>query len=321
MIKLPGGGTKIAVLAIGGNAIAPPQGPLTWKGQLSALRNVAPRALHLRDLGYKLVITHGNGPQVGAILLQNERASDMTPPNPLDVCVAQSQAQIGYALQLTLQEELRRMGERTTVLPVVTMVVVDPEDSEFHRPSKPIGPLYDEARARKLKAGGWRMVRDSRGGYRRVVPSPRPLEILGVEFLRKALLQDDVILIAAGGGGVPVIRGAEGLEGVEAVVDKDLASCLLASDLDAEILIMVTDVPHVFLNFGTERQKPLHRLSLGEAEGLIQEGQFPPGSMGPKVQAAVEFLRKGGSRAIVTNLESMELAMEGRAGTVFTPGP
>jgi carbamate kinase len=318
MNKLPGDATKIAVLAIGGNAVAPPQGPLTWERQVSTLRGVAPRILHLRDRGYRLILTHGNGPQVGAILLQNERASDRTPPNPLDVCVAQSQAQIGYALQLALHQELEKRGDSATVLPVVTMVVVDPEDPELHSPSKPIGPIYDDARARQLEAEGWRMARDARGGYRRVVPSPRPLEILGVEFLRR-VLEDEVILIAAGGGGVPVVRGPGGLLGVEAVVDKDLASSLLASEVGAEILVMVTDVPCVYLDYGTPGQRPVNRLTTEEALAHLKAGQFPRGSMGPKVQAAVEFLEKGGSMAIITDLETLEAALDGKGGTLLIP--
>ncbi|MFQ5838245.1 MAG: carbamate kinase [Thermoplasmata archaeon] len=321
MIKLPGDRTRIAVLAIGGNAIAPPGRSLTWQRQMHAAKEVAAAVLHLRDRGYRLIVTHGNGPQVGAILLQNECASDRVPSNPLDVCVAQSQAQIGYALQLALTEELRKRREGVAVLPIVTMVLVDPEDPEFHKPSKPIGPIYEGRRATELEADGWRMVKDARGGYRRVVPSPRPLEILGSRFLHRMLMEDEVVLIAAGGGGIPVMQSDEGLEGVEAVVDKDLASSLLASDVGARLLIMVTDVPHVYLDYGSKSQRPLRKVTADEAAAYMGDGQFPPGSMGPKVQAAMEFLTGGGSRVIITDLKHLKTALQGRAGTLLTPVP
>ncbi len=319
MNKLPGDSTKITVLAIGGNAIAPPRGALTWERQLSAARSVARAIGHLGERGHKLILTHGNGPQVGAILLQNERASEIVPPNPLDACVAQSQAQIGYALQIGLQEELMKRGRDEVIIPIVTLVVVDPEDPAFLSPSKPIGPIYAEARREELQAQGWKMVKDARGGLRRVVPSPKPLEIVGGDFLRRMLQEDRAIVIAAGGGGIPVVRDRGRLEGVEAVVDKDLASSLLASKVGAELLIMVTDVPYVYLDYGTRKQKPLERLTVDEASTHLRAGQFPPGSMGPKVQAAVDFLRAGGSSVIIADLLHLEKALEGQAGTTITP--
>ncbi len=310
---------KLAVLAIGGNVIAPPQDPLTWEGQVSAAEGMASCILHLGNLGYRIVLTHGNGPQVGAILMQNERASDVVPQNPLDVCVAQSQAQVGYALQLALQEELRRRRRKADVVPIITLVIVDPLDPAFKRPSKPIGPLYPQDRTRELRAQGWEMVKDTRGGFRRVVPSPTPLEIVGAGFLGRILERDDAILIAAGGGGIPVVRGPEGLRGVEAVIDKDLTSSLLASKIGAEVLIMITDVPCVYLDHGTERERALSRLNVKQAMAHLEEGQFPPGSMGPKVQAAIDFLRASGSRAIITDLEHLEMALMGEAGTIIVP--
>lgn len=286
---------------------------------MSAARRLVPHILKLRDRGFRLILTHGNGPQVGAILLQNENASESVPPNPLDVCVAQSQAQIGYSLQLALQDELGRRGVREAVVPLVTMVVVDPEDEAFSRPSKPIGPLYGEERARELKAKGWIMVEDARGGYRRVVASPKPLEVLGTEHLRSTLERDAAIAIVAGGGGIPVVQRPSGLEGVEAVVDKDLSSGLLASRLGAQLLVMVTDVPCVYLRFGTRSQEPLRRMSVADAAAYMKAGEFPPGSMGPKVRAAIEFLKGADARVIITDANSIELALEGAAGTTILP--
>lgn len=311
--------TKVAVVAIGGNVLAPPQRLPNWEEQIAAARRLALPILQLRDRGFKLILTHGNGPQVGGILLQNEAASSTVPPNPLDVCVAQSQAQIGYSLQLSLQDELRRRGARETVVSLVTMVVVDPEDEAFSRPSKPIGPLYREEKANELKGKGWTLVEDARGGYRRVVPSPKPLEVLGTELIRSTLENDTAISIVAGGGGIPVVQRASGLEGVEAVVDKDLTSGLLASRVRAKLLVMLTDVPCVYRGFGTRDQEPLRKMSTDEAATYLKAGEFPPGSMGPKVRAAIEFLRGADARVIITDVHDIELALEGAAGTTILP--
>ncbi len=317
---IPGDLTKVAVVAIGGNVLAPPQRLPSWEQQVSAARGLAPHILKLRDKGFRLVLTHGNGPQVGAILLQNEVASASVPPSPLDVCVAQSQALIGYSLQLALLEELRRRGIRETVTPLVTMVVVDHEDEAFSRPSKPIGPLYRGDKVIELRARGWTLAEDSRGGHRRVVASPKPQEVLGAEQLRSTLERDAAIVIVAGGGGIPVVRGPNGLEGVEAVVDKDLSSGLLASRLEAKLLVMITDVPCVYLRFGAEDREPLRRMSVEEAAAHLKAGEFPPGSMGPKVLAAVEFLRGADdARVIITDAQNIEAALEGEAGTTILP--
>ncbi len=306
-------------MAIGGNLIAPPQRPPSWERQVSAVKQIVPGVLRVRDRGFRLILTHGNGPQVGAILLQNEAASNVVPPNPLHVCVAQSQAQIGYNLQLVLQEDLRRRGSDGLVIPFITMVVVDENDPAFASPSKPIGPIYQEKRVQELKSAGWAMVKDARGGYRRVVASPRPLEVLGTEFLRKSLEKEDNILIAAGGGGIPVIRTPEGLRGAEAVVDKDLSSGLLASSAMAELLVMVTDVPCAYLRFGKRDQEALKKMTADEARTHLEAGEFPPGSMGPKIKAAIDFLKGGGSRVIITDPHGIELSLEGAAGTTIVP--
>lgn len=319
MVPVLGGSTDLAVVAIGGNVLAPPQRLPRWEEQVAAAKRVVPALLRLRDRGYRLLLTHGNGPQVGAILLQNEMADREVPANPLDVCVAQSQAQIGYGLQLALQEGLREAGADEGVMAFVSLVRVDPEDEAFRTPSKPIGPLYPGNQAIALRAKGWDMVQDSRGGFRRVVPSPRPVEVLGVNLLRSALLHEHAILIAMGGGGIPVVEGPEGLVGVEAVVDKDLASALLATRLEATLLVMVTDVEAVYRGFGTPEAKPLRELSVLEARRDLEAGEFPPGNMGPKIQAALDFLAGGGSRVVITDLPHLEEAMEGRGGTTLLP--
>lgn len=319
MASPPGGPTKRAVLAVGGNVLAPPRGSLTWEGQVAAARGLAPCLRALGARGYRTVLTHGNGPQVGAILLQNERGAEDVAPNPLDVCVAQSQAQVGYALQLALQEELRRAGHGGTILPVVTLVVVDPEDPAFQEPTKPIGNLYPEERVQALEAQGWRMAPDARGGHRRVVPSPTPREVVGLGMVRQLLEREGAILIAAGGGGIPVVPSPEGWRGVEAVVDKDLTASLLATELAAELLVMVTDVSHAYVDYGTAAQRPLARLTADEAAQHLRDGQFPPGSMGPKIQAAIDFLRAGGRRAVITDVSHAMEAVEGEAGTRLVP--
>ncbi|MEE9592758.1 MAG: carbamate kinase [Thermoplasmata archaeon] len=309
---------KLAVVALGGNAIAPPSGPLTWASQLAVTRSLVPLLLALRAREYRLVVTHGNGPQVGAILSQNEIAAVEVPASPLDVLVAQSQAQIGYALQTAL---LEASGEGIEEVPIalVTLVAVDPKDPEFHTPSKPIGPLVPETRARELERLGATMAADPRGGFRRLVPSPWPQEVLGASQIR-GILGENPLVIAAGGGGVPVVRDAGGVHGIEAVVDKDLTSSLLARELGAELLLLLTDVPHVSLDFGGDEETALGELTAREAEGYLLEGQFPPGTMGPKIRGAVDFLDAGGRLAVVVDREGAVSALEGRAGTRIVPG-
>lgn len=309
----------LTVVAIGGNALAAPEEVLRWDRQVAEAKAMATKIVNVKGRGHKVVLTHGNGPQVGAILLQNEMAAGKVPLSPVDVCVALTQAHVGYALQLGLEGELRKRDTALAVLPLVTMVVVDPDDPAFRAPSKPVGRLYAEAEVPELDARGWRMMEDVRGGYRRVVPSPRPVEIVGASFLRRLLKQDGFIPILAGGGGIPVIWGPEGLQGVEAVVDKDAASSLLASEIEADLLVIVTDVPCVYLDYGEATQRPLATMTASEAAAHMKGGQFPPGSMGPKVQAAIDFVRNGGSRAIITDPSALERALEGQAGTTVVP--
>ena len=306
----------LIVAAIGGNAISPPE-----DAGLSAMRlriaTTATRLADLVDAGYKLVVTHGNGPQVGNLLLQNEEARHAVPAMPLDVCVAESQAQIGYLLQQALQNEFAARGSPRPVASLVTQSVVDANDPAFQEPAKPIGPTYESEQEVMIKrAKGWRMAKDPRGGWRRVVPSPRPLDIVEKDLIH-ALLRagNSGVLIAAGGGGVPVVRHGTGYRGVEAVIDKDLASAVLAKTIGAEILLIVTDVPQVALRYGRPDQTWLSRLSVSEARHHFDAGEFPPGSMGPKIEAVLQFLETGGRRAVITDLDHVLDAMSGRAGT------
>lgn len=308
------------MVAIGGNAILPAGSRGGAEEQRARVEETCGHLGAMLEEGYRITITHGNGPQVGNLLLQNEAAQATVPPMPLDVLVAESQAQIGYMIQQALENELLRRGLRGSVTCLITQVEVDPLDPAFENPTKPVGPYYDGARARELMARGWRMVEDrARGGYRRVVPSPEPRAIVEREAILRLLSNGgrrDVV-IAAGGGGIPVVRTPRGLRGVEAVVDKDLASGVLATAIGAELLILLTDVPQVALDFGKPTQQGLARLGIAEALAHLGEGQFPPGSMGPKVRAAVEFLRRGGRRAIITDPPTLADALRGKGGTTL----
>jgi len=272
--------------------------------------------------GWDIAIVHGNGPQVGNILLQNEAAQATVPALPLDVCVAESQAQIGYVLQQELSNELATRGIKKNVVSIVTQVVVDENDPAMQNPTKPIGPYYDRDRADELKKSkGWKLVYDRRGGYRRVVPSPRPIDIVEKATIQRLMFTGttDWVVIAAGGGGIPVISKNGEFIGVEAVSDKDLAAAVLAKVVKEKLFVMLTDVAHVALNFGKVEQTNVGRMTVAEARNYMSQGHFPPGSMGPKVEAAIEFLESGGERVIITNPDNFEKALEGVAGTTITP--
>ncbi len=308
---------KRLLVAIGGNAILPADDPGNAETQRKRIRLASARLADLAAEGYDLILSHGNGPQVGNILLQNEETRGKAPAMPLDVCVAESQALLGYMFQQALRNEFAARGIRKGVACVLTQVLVDAKDPAFANPTKPIGPYYvreDEIIVKRAK--GWKFIQDPRGGYRRVVPSPRPLEIIEIDVIANlAELGDGRVIIAAGGGGIPVIRKGNRLVGVEAVVDKDLASAVLAKALGWKTLVIVTDVPQVALDFGTPSQRNLSRLPVKDAKAYLAQGQFAPGSMGPKVQAAIEFVEGGGERVLVTNLDHLANALAGKAGT------
>jgi len=312
---------KRLIVAIGGNAIVPAGDPGDAAGMRRRLDATAERLVDLVAAGHELIVTHGNGPQVGNILLQNEEGRSRVPAMPLDVCVAESQAQIGYMLQQALANAFAARRIKRDVACVVTQVVVDPDDPAFANPTKPIGPYYtreDELIVKRAK--GWKLALDPRGGYRRVVPSPRPIEIVEAALIAKlAGAAGGRVVIAAGGGGIPVVRKGDRLVGVEAVIDKDLASAVLARAIGAKVLVIATDVPHVVLGHGTREERPLGRLLVKEAKAHLAAGQFPPGSMGPKIQAAIDFLEAGGHRVVVTDLEHLVPAVDGKAGTQIVP--
>ena len=315
---------KMAVIAIGGNAILQPDETWSVKEQRE---NISITCVHIANLiqnGYNVVITHGNGPQVGNILLRNEIAEGIAPAMPMDVCVAESQGQIGYMIQQSLTNKLNELGISVNVASIITQVVVDEKDDAFENPTKPIGPYYPEDEAERLASEkGWTMMEDvARQGYRRVVPSPEPKEILESEMIMRLLQREESndIIIAAGGGGVPVVKTKQGYIGVEAVVDKDLASQVLATSIKADILIMLTDVDKVAINFNKPEQEDLNSMNLKEAKKYLKEGHFPPGSMGPKILSAIRFLEKGGKEVLITRPENLKKALNGEAGTRIFSG-
>jgi carbamate kinase len=303
------------LIALGGNAILPPRGTGTFDEQVAVTRLTMQPVARLVREGIRVVLSHGNGPIVGNILIRNEAAREQIPPMPIDVCGADSQGGIGYMMQQALDNELRRLDLERTVVTLVTQVVVDERDPAFRRPTKPIGPLYTQERARTLaREKGWTVTEDAGRGWRRVVPSPRPLEVVEIGAIRR-LIADGTIVIAAGGGGIPVSRQWDGsLHGVEAVIDKDLASSLLARLLGCEMLCIVTGVDRVALDYGKPGQRDLECATADELSRYAADGQFPAGSMGPKIQAAIEFVRGGGREAVITSPGMLSEALVGTAG-------
>jgi carbamate kinase len=311
---------KLIVVAFGGNAVYPPTIKGLAEEQLAIMDAACERLVPVFRAGYRAVLTHGNGPVVGNILFRMALTSKHLVPMPMDVCVAHSQGGIGYMLQQSLANVLARHGIRRGVSSIVTAVEVDPTDSAFTHPTKPVGRFFDAAEAKRIAAEtGWDFVEDSGRGWRRVVPSPMPLAILDSPAIN-ALLAAGVIPIAAGGGGIPVVRQPDGgYRGVAAVIDKDLTSGLLAADVGAGTLVMLTGVERVALDFGTPGERAIDRLTAAEARKHLADGQFPPGSMGPKITAALQFIERGGPRAVITALDRLDLALAGKAGTSIVP--
>ena len=308
------------LVALGGNAILQKGGTGTASEQLATVAETCKQLVKIVRAGHDLAITHGNGPQIGDILLAYDSAKKILPPMPLDVCGAQSQGMIGYMLQQSLENELRRSRTKKNVAVVLTQTVVSASDRAFSNPSKPIGPFYTKEEAELLMdKNGWTIVNDSNRGFRRVVPSPEPVEIVEGVTIR-SLYDNGTIVIAAGGGGIPVVKNREskGYLGVEAVIDKDLASALLAEVLRIDVMVVVTDVDGIFLDYGRPTQKLLRKMSVMEGRRYLHEGQFPAGSMGPKVEAVTKFVESGGRSAVVTSLRQMEAALSGHAGTAVS---
>jgi carbamate kinase len=309
----------IAVIAIGGNSLVKPGERGTLEEQRTNLATTCEGIAAVMAAGYRVVVTHGNGPQVGGALLRSELAASQVPPLTLDACVAETQATIGYLLQQMLQETLQRHGLRRPVVTIVTQVLVSRRDPAWRNPTKPVGPFYSRDEAERRRAAlGWTIVEDARHGYRRVVPSPEPKEIMELSAIQAALA-NDVLVIACGGGGIPVVFKRERLVGIDAVIDKDRASSLLAWELEAELFLISTGVDQVVLNYGTPRERALESLTADEARRCLREGQFPSGSMGPKIEAALAYLERGGRLAIITSPERIPEALHGMAGTRITP--
>jgi carbamate kinase len=297
---------KKLIVALGGNALIKFGEEGTTEEQFRNLRVPIQQIAELsRD--YSILVSHGNGPQIGFLLLQQE-ATNVGIKRPLQILVAETQGQIGFMIESTLDEELMKIGldEKKLFLTILTYVKVDAEDPAFLNPTKPVGPAYDVPKPGYVKTAK---------GYRRVVPSPKPLKIYQWREIKKLMELGDWIIIACGGGGIPVIKENKRLYGVEAVIDKDLASAKLAEQIKAEILLIATDVEKVCLNYGTSSQKELDKISVSEAKEYLDNGQFPSGSMGPKIQAVMNFIESGGEKAIITSIDKIIEALDGKAGT------
>ncbi len=307
---------KRAVIALGGNALIKNGQKGTIQEQFENTRESTRSIVQMIKNGWDVVITHGNGPQVGAILLQNKEAKDITPSMPLGICVAESEGLLGYMIQQCLSNTLRREHIDKPVIALITQVIVDEDDPSLLNPTKPIGPYYTEEEAKQMEKDCIKMVQQPRG-WRMVVPSPDPKRIVESTIIGQ-MLDDGIIVIASGGGGMPVVeKEGWGLDGLEAVVDKDLASERLAEEIDAELLLILTDVKQVYLHYNTPKQKSLDKITLSEIKKYYEDDLFPPGSMGPKVLAAIRFLESGGKQVIISNIEHGWEAVQGKTGTLI----
>ncbi len=284
--------------------------------QYNHARRAATLMVDVVKKGYELIVVHGNGPQVGNILLQMEAASNVVPPFPLDVCGAMSEGSMGYMLERAILNELRKNSIDKEVVTILTQVIVDREDSAFQNPTKPIGPFYNSFRARQLRRDNkWEMVEDAGRGFRRVVPSPKPIDIVP-KWVIRVMLERGAIVITSGGGGIPVFINTSGyIEGVEAVIDKDFASSLIAREERVDLFVILTGVSTVFENFGEKDARPIRVMDVTQARRMLAKGQFPVGSMGPKINAAIEYIEGGGKEVLITSAKKLKSALIGRSGT------
>lgn len=307
--------SKRVVIAVGGNAILQPHQKADFETQLKNIQNSVEQIAKIEAMDYEIVLTHGNGPQVGNILQQNEIAKDVVPPFPLDACNSETQGFIGYMLEQSLKNVLKERHSSANVATLLTEVEVEKDDPAFKKPTKPIGVFYTEDETKRLiDEKKWKMVEDAGRGYRRVVPSPMPCRIHGVDSIGH-LLSQNIIVIAGGGGGIPVYQDENGLlSGVEAVIDKDRTGRKLAEQIDADIFMILTDVSNVYINYGKNNQKKLENISTAEAKAYLDDGHFASGSMGPKIEAAVDFANNGGT-SIICALDEADLALQKKAGT------
>jgi len=297
---------KRALIAFGGNALIQDDEFGTQEQQLQNAKYAAEMIVSLAEQGYLPIVVHGNGPQVGSVLIQQEEAALKVPPYTMDLCGAQTQGSIGYMLQRCMENMLKLKGLDLKVAMTLTEVAVDREDPAFQNPQKPVGPFYQPFRASALEQEKhWTMREDAGRGWRRLVPSPKPLRIVQIDAIR-TLVENNFIVIAGGGGGIPVVEDDSGfLLGAEAVIDKDRTSAMLGVQLEAEAFIILTGVEKVFLDFGKPSQRPVDRMTVAEAEKHLADGQFPPGSMGPKIEAAISYVRGGGEEALITTAEAL----------------
>jgi len=310
---------KSMLIAVGGNSLIRAGETGTVAEQWANARRTAAAIVQLIRDGYHMVVTHGNGPQVGAQLLRSERASDQVPGQTLDVCGAASQGEIGYLLAQSLRDELTARGLDMQVVGMVTQTIVRADDPAMQHPTKPIGPFYSQAQAEeRQRTLGWHIVEDAGRGYRRVVPSPEPVGIVELEVIR-SLMDQGVLVVACGGGGIPVVQSGSELKGIEAVIDKDRASALLAAKLGVDIFAISTDIDFVYLDYNRPTQRALHYLTVSELEAHYRAGHFPKGNMGPKVESALRFLKAGGKQVVITSYVNLTDAVAGKAGTRIVP--
>ena len=307
---------KIAVIAFGGNAILPKDQKGLQKEQLNNAKKAASLMIHVVKKGYDLIIVHGNGPQVGNLLIQMEEAVNKIPPFTLEVCDAMTEGSMGFMLEQAIINELRKNSVDKEVATLITQVIVDKNDPAFENPTKPVGPFYSQYRAQMLmREKRWAMTEDAGRGFRKVVPSPKPIDIVPKRVLHD-LVHSGKIVIAAGGGGIPIIINGRGLfEGVEAVIDKDYASSLIAREIKADLFVILTNVPRVSLNFGKPDETPIPVMTVEDARKHYAEGQFPPGSMGPKINASIEYIQGGGKEVLITSATHLKAALINRSGT------
>ena len=311
---------KIALIAFGGNAILPETQRGLQTEQMNNAKKAASLMIHIIKKGYDLIIVHGNGPQVGNLLIQMEEAINKIPPFSLEVCDAMTEGSMGFMLEKAVINELRRNSLDKEVATLITQVVVDKDDPAFENPSKPIGPFYTKYRARMLaREKKWKMIEDSGRGYRKVVPSPRPIDIVPKRIIRD-LIHSGKIVITSGGGGIPVIINTRGFfEGVEAVIDKDYAASLIAREANVELFIILTNVERVYLNYGSPDEKPIPVMTVDQAKKYLSQGQFPAGSMGPKIKAAIEYIESGGKEMLITSANQLKASLINRSGTRIRP--
>lgn len=307
---------KIALIAFGGNALLPENQRGLQEEQLRNAQRAAKLMVHIVAKGYDIIIVHGNGPQVGNLLIQMEEAITKIPPFSLDVCDAMTEGSMGYMLEKAITNELRSRSLDKEVATVVTQVLVDKEDPAFQNPTKPVGPFYSKYRAQMLaREKKWTMIEDAGRGYRKVVPSPRPIDVVS-KWIVRDLVRAGRVVIAAGGGGIPVIIDGRGLfKGIEAVIDKDYVASLIAREVKVDLFIILTNIESVYLDYGTPGERPIEVMSVAQALEYLAQGQFPAGSMGPKIEAAIEYIEAGGQEVLITSASHLKAALIKRSGT------